>query len=176
MAEERGDTVAGGVEDVAEAVRQRLADGEDDLEDSEDDSEEDERSPDAVQEDAVDAFGGLVGDGRFVAGAGTDAHGPLAIGAEIADDGEFDFAGGEAGVGIGFAIEELVDGVEAGAASGADFGDGDAEFLGKAEGIDLAAARFHEVAHVEQDQGGQAESEDGRGKHELAAEVQRIEN
>ena len=34
----------------------------------------------------------------------------------------------------------------------------------------------HEVAHVEQDQSGQAEGEDGCGQHELAGEVERVED
>ena len=59
---------------------------------------------------------------------------------------------------------------------GADLGHGCAEFAGQLEGVDVAAARLHQVAHVEQDQGGQAERKDRRGQHQLAGEVQGIEN
>jgi hypothetical protein len=53
---------------------------------------------------------------------------------------------------------------------------GRAEFAGKLEGIDVAAALLHEVGHVEQDEGGQADGKDGRGEHQLAGEVQGIED
>ena len=73
-------------------------------------------------------------------------------------------------------IEEERDGVKAGAVDGADLGHGRAEFAGQLEGVDLAAAGLHQVAHVEQHEGGQAEGKDGRGQHELAGEVQGIED
>ena len=77
---------------------------------------------------------------------------------------------------LGVLIEEERDGVEAGAVGGADLGDGRAEFAGQLEGIDVAAAGLHEVAHIEQDEGGQADGEDRRGEHELAGEVEGIED
>jgi hypothetical protein len=40
----------------------------------------------------------------------------------------------------------------------------------------VAAARLHQVAHVEQHQRGQADGKHRRGEHELAGEVQGIEN
>ena len=48
--------------------------------------------------------------------------------------------------------------------------------LASFKGIDLAAARLHQVAHVEQNERGQAEREHRRGQHELARQVQGIEN
>jgi predicted HD phosphohydrolase len=59
---------------------------------------------------------------------------------------------------------------------GADLGYGRAEFAGQLEGVDVAAARLHQVGHVEQDQGGQADGKDRRGQHQLAGEVQGIED
>ena len=59
---------------------------------------------------------------------------------------------------------------------GADLGDGRAEFARQLEGVDVAAAGLHQVGHVEQDEGGQADSENRRGKHQLAGQVKGIEN
>ncbi len=51
-----------------------------------------------------------------------------------------------------------------------------AEFAGEREGVELAAAGFHLVGHVEQHERGQADGEDGRGEHELAVEVGGVED
>jgi hypothetical protein len=40
----------------------------------------------------------------------------------------------------------------------------------------VAAAGFHEVAHVEEDESGQANLKDGRGEHELTGKVQGVKN
>ena len=73
-------------------------------------------------------------------------------------------------------MEEERDGVEAGTVDGADLGDGRAEFASELERVYFAAAGFHEVAHVEQNEGGQAESKNRGGEHELAGEVQGVED
>ncbi len=53
---------------------------------------------------------------------------------------------------------------------------GRAEFAGQLEGVELAAAGLHQVAHVEENERGQAERKNRRGQHELAGEVQGIEH
>ena len=40
----------------------------------------------------------------------------------------------------------------------------------------MAAALFHQVAHVEQDHGGQADGQHGGGKHQLPGHVQRVKH
>ena len=91
----------------------------------------------------------------------------------VAYDGKVERLGGFA---FRLLVEEERHGVEAGAMDGADLGDRSAEFAGEFERVDVAAARLHQVAHVEQDQGGQADGKDRRGEHELAGEVQGVEN
>jgi len=54
---------------------------------------------------------------------------------------------------------------------GADEGHRSAQFAGQPEGVDVAAAGLHEVAHVEQNQGGYAEGQHRGGQHQLAGEV-----
>ncbi len=73
-------------------------------------------------------------------------------------------------------IQKERDGVEAGSVHGADLRYRSAEFARELERVDLAAARLHQVAHVEQHQRGQADSQHRRGEHKLAREMQRVEN
>ncbi len=61
--QERGVGAEAGEQD-AEAVGERLADGEDDLEDGDDDRKKDERAGDAMQQDGVEAAGPEGGCGR----------------------------------------------------------------------------------------------------------------
>ncbi len=144
-------------EDVAETVRERLADGEDDFKYADDDDKKEQRPPDAMEQDVVDFARAFDGERGAVTGAAADLGGPGVGAGGVADYGEGKGLGGFA---LGLLVEEERDGIDAGAVDGADLGDGGAEFAGELEGIDFAAAGFHEVAHVEQDQGGQAEGED----------------
>jgi hypothetical protein len=52
--QQRADEIGHAGEEVAEAVGERLADGEDDFKDADDDEEKEQRSPDAMQQDVVD--------------------------------------------------------------------------------------------------------------------------
>ena len=122
-------------EQDAEAVGERLADGEDDLEDGDDDGEEDERAGDAMQQDGVEAAGPQGGRGRLVFGARGDLRGPVAAGGGGLQDGKLDGARAVVGAAAG-AGEEVGDDVEALAVGGADEGDGMAELLGEGEGVD----------------------------------------
>ncbi len=161
-------------EDVAEAVGERLADGEDHFEDADNDDEEEQRSPDAMEQNVVDLAAVFSRKRSAVAGAAADLRGPGVRAGGVAEHGQRErLLCGRAVAGL---IEEERNGVQAGAVGGADGRDGSAELLGQFERVDVAAAGFHQVAHVEQDEGGQAEREHGRGEHELAGEVQRIEN
>ncbi len=161
-------------EDVAEAVGERLADGEDHFKDADDDDEKEQRSPDAMEQDVVDLAGVFSRERSAVAGAAADLRGPGVGAGGVAEHGKRERL--LRGLRRCVLIEEERNGIEAGAVDGADWRYGRAEFLGELERVDVAAARFHQVAHVEQDQRGQAESEHRRGEHELAREVQGIEN
>src|SRR3984957_11071856 len=97
---------------------------------------------------------GLGGKRCAVAGSRTNLRCP-AMGAHgIAEDGEHQFGlfGGAA-----VAMKKKLDRVEAGALGCADECYRSAEFLGEQQGIDDTAARVHEVAHVQEDHGWQAE-------------------
>ncbi len=59
---------------------------------------------------------------------------------------------------------------------GADLGDGRAQLASEFQRVDVAAAGVHQVAHVEQNQRGQAESQNRRGQHQLAGQMQGVEN
>ena len=73
-------------------------------------------------------------------------------------------------------IEKERDGVEAGAVDGADLRDRRVEFARQLEHVDMAAARLHEVGHVEQHQRGQADGEHRQGEHELTRQMKRVQN
>ncbi len=85
-------------------------------------------------------------------------------------------ASGLAAVRTGLLIEEERNGFEAGSVYGADLSHGRAQFAGQLEGVDVAAAGLHQVAHVEQNQRGQAHRQHRRGQHELAGEMQGVQN
>ena len=59
--QQRPREIAHAGEDFAKAVGEGLADGEDNFKDSDDDDEEEQRSPDAMEEDAVELAAGLGG-------------------------------------------------------------------------------------------------------------------
>ncbi len=135
-----------------------MSDGEDDFKDADDDDEKEQRTPDAMEENAVELAAGFSGEGRVIAGTAADLRGPGVGAGSVAEDREGEaLFGFLCGLGEGTLIEEERDGVKAGALGGADLGDGCAELAGELEGVDGAAAGVHEVAHVEEDQRGQAE-------------------
>jgi hypothetical protein len=87
--------------------------------------------------------------------------------------------GSESGLALRVAvllIEEERDGVEAGAMTALICATGSAELARQLERVDVAAARLHQVAHVEQDQRGQADGKHRRGEHELARQMKRVEH
>ena len=157
-------------EQQSEAVGERLAEREDDLEDREDDGEEDERAGDAMEQYRIQAARPQRGGRRLIVGAGGDLRGPGAAGGGCLDDRQLhgarrfldDIVGVE---------EEFGDDVEACAFGGADERDGMAEFAGQGERIQLAAAVLHLIGHIQQHQRGQPDGEDRRGQHQLAVHV-----
>ena len=173
--EERADEIGGAGQQVAEAVGERLADGEDDFKDGDDDNQKEQRSPNAMEENVVDLVGVLSGERRLIAGAAADLRGPGMRAGGVAEDGQSDGLGAGAAMAI-LLVEEERDGVEAGALDGADLRDGRAELARQFEWVDAATARVHEVGHVEEHERGKADGEDRHGEHELAGEVERIQN
>jgi hypothetical protein len=157
----------------AKKVGERLADGEDHLEDADDDDQKEQRTPDAVQQDVVDLARALDRERGAVAGAAAHLRGPGVRAGGVAHDGQGERLGGGA---FGLLVEEERNGVQAGSVDGADLGHGRAQFAGQFEGVDVAAAGLHQVAHVEQHQGGQAQRQHRRGQHQLAGQVQGIED
>ena len=81
-------------EDVAEAVGERLADGEDHFKDADDDDEKQQRPPDAMEEDVVDLAGVLGGERGAVAGAAADLRGPGVGAGGVAEHGQGQRLGG----------------------------------------------------------------------------------
>jgi hypothetical protein len=73
-------------------------------------------------------------------------------------------------------MKEEWDGIEAGTVGGADLSHGGAELAGQLEGVNVAAAGIHEVAHIKEDQRGKADLKDRGGEHELSREVKGIED
>jgi len=67
-------------------------------------------------------------------------------------------------------------GFNAGSVHGADAGHGGAQFARQLEGVNVPAARVHQIAHVQQHQRRQPQGEHGRSQHQLAGQVQRIEH
>ena len=59
---------------------------------------------------------------------------------------------------------------------GADLGHGSAQLAGQRERVDVAAASLHQIAHVEQHQGRQSQRQHRSGQHQLAGQVQGIED
>ena len=147
--QQRADQVANAGEDVAKAVGERLADGEDHFKDADDDEQKQQRSPDAVEQDIVDLARALDRERGAVAGAAADLRGPAVRAGGVAHDGQGERLGGGA---VGLLMEEERNGVQAGAVYGADLGHGRAQFAGQLEGVDVAAAGLHQVAHVEQNE------------------------
>ena len=74
------------------------------------------------------------------------------------------------------AIAGRVERLEARSMHGADVRYGGAELPRQLERVDLAAARLHQVAHVQQHQRGQTDGEHRRGEHQLAGQMQRVQN
>jgi hypothetical protein len=66
--------------------------------------------------------------------------------------------------------------VDALAGGGADEGDGATELGGEGGGIDGAAAFGEVVGHVEDDEGGEAEAEDGGCEEEVSMQISSIED
>jgi hypothetical protein len=91
----------------------------------------------------------------------------------VADDREAKRLGDRA---LSVLIEEERNCFEAGAMDGADLGYGRPEFASQFENVNLAATRLHEVGHIEENQGGKADGENGRSEHQLTGEVQGIED
>jgi hypothetical protein len=73
------------------------------------------------------------------------------------------------------AEEEVGNDVEAGAMRGADEGYGMTQLAGKGQRVQIAAARFHLIGHVQQHQRGQTDGEDRRGQHQLTIQVRGVE-
>ena len=73
-------------------------------------------------------------------------------------------------------LQEALNGLDAGAARGTDQGNRTAQLLRQSQRIHDAAARLHQVRHIQQHHRGQAEGEDRPGQHELAAQVEGIEH
>jgi hypothetical protein len=73
-------------------------------------------------------------------------------------------------------IEKERNCVDAGAIDSADLRNRSTKLARQLESVDLAAAGLHEVAHVKENQRGQALGENGRCKHELARQMKRVEN
>ena len=109
----------------------------------------------------------------LVTGAAADLRGPVVRAGRVADDGQLDAMG--FGVAV-LLIEKERDGVEPGAVDGADLRHRRVEFARQLERVDLAAARLHQVRHVEQHQRGQADGKHRHGQHQLARQMQRVQN
>ena len=86
--QQRADEVAHAGEDVAEAVGERLADGEDHLKDADDDDEKEQRSPDAMEQDVVDLAAVFGRERGAVAGAAADLRGPGVGAGGVAEHGQ----------------------------------------------------------------------------------------
>jgi hypothetical protein len=158
--EQRANKTAHAGEDVTKTVREGLADGEDNFKDAHDYEQKKQRAPDAMEENVVNFAGAFHGEWRAVAGAAADLGCPGVGAGRVAYYGELERMGGFA---LGLLMEEERYCVETGSVDGADLGYGRAKLASEFEGIDFAAAGFHEVAHVEQYQSGQAERENRRG-------------
>ena len=65
----------------------------------------------------------------------------------------------------GLLIEEKLDCIEPGSVHCADLRDGRSQFAGQLQSVDFTAAGLHKVAHVQQDQGRQSQSQHRRGQH-----------
>ena len=73
-------------------------------------------------------------------------------------------------------VEEDIDRLEAGAFGGADLGYWNSKLLRQLQRIDVATALLHQIGHVQQNECWQAQREDRRGQHQLAGQVERIQN
>ncbi len=171
--QERAQQIAAAGQQVAKAVRERLAHGEDDLKHTDDDGQKQQRSPDAVEQDIVDLAGLFDRKRSLVAGAPADLRGPGVRTGRIAQDGQRQRFGGGA---VARLVEKQRNRVQTRSVGGADLGHRGTQLPGKFQRIHLSAARLHQVAHVQQDHGGQPQRQHGRGQHQLAGEMQRIED
>jgi hypothetical protein len=108
-------------EDIAEAVRKRLADGEDYFEYTDYYDEKEQRTPDSVEEDVVDFARAFNGERGAVTGAAADLGGPGMGAGGVANYRELKGLGGFA---LSLLMEEERDGVDACAVDGADLGYG----------------------------------------------------
>ena len=124
-----------------------------------------------MQQDVVDL---VRVDGRerhAVAGAAAHLRGPVVRAGRVADHGQLHALGLAVAV---LLIEEARDGVEPRAVDGADLRHRRAQFARQLERVDLAAARLHQVRHVQQHQRGQAHGKHRHGQHQLPRQMQRV--
>ena len=126
-----------------------------------------------MEQDVIELAAVLCRERGMIAGAAADLRGPGVGAGGVAEHGQGELRR----VGLGCVlIEEERNGFETGAVDGTDLRHGSAQFASQLEGVELAAAGLHQVAHIEENECGQAEGEDRRGQHELAGKVQGIED
>ena len=109
----------------------------------------------------------------LVAGAAADLRGPVVRAGRVADDGQFDALGLRVAI---LLIEKARNGIDPGAVDGADLRHRRIEFARQLEHVDLAAARLHQVRHVQQHQRGKSHSKHRLGEHELARQMKGVQN
>ncbi len=78
----------GAGEDFAEAVGERLADGEDDFKDADDHDEKQQRSPEAMEQDVIELAAVLCRERGMIAGAAADLRGPGVGAGGVAEHGQ----------------------------------------------------------------------------------------
>ena len=124
-----------------------------------------------MQQHIVDLAGTLDRKRGAVAGLAAQLRGPTVRAGGVAQHRQSERLGGGA---LGLLMQKERNGVQAGAFDGADLSHRRSEFAGQFERVHLSAALFHQVAHIEQHQGGQPHRQHRRGQHQLPCQMQRI--
>ena len=160
---------------LLQAVHDRLRPGKNSLKHGDDDGRKNERSTDRMEKDRIQAAGPKRRRRRPVGSADAKIGSPLAALRQVLQYRQFDPGRRRIQASRG-SEQKLLDAIDAGSFGGADQGHGRIEFRRQCRHIYFAPAGSEIVRHVEQHQGWQAEAQDRRGQHQVAAQIRHIQN